>query len=92
LLTGLWDYVSFGRMTIELPDIEGFEGLSEADLRLELACALYERGRVGKVGGAELAGLNLFEFQHALRERRIACTTNEMFESDLATLKALFSE
>ena len=39
-------------MTIELPDIEAVEKLSPAELRLELACALYERGRVGKVGGA----------------------------------------
>jgi predicted HTH domain antitoxin len=68
------------------------EGLSEAELRLELACALYERGRVGKAGGAELAGINLFEFQSALRDRRIPSTTDEMFEGDLATLKVLFPE
>jgi predicted HTH domain antitoxin len=77
-------------MTIELPDIEGVEGLSPDELRLELACALYKSGRVGKVAGAELAGVNFFEFQRALGERRIDSCTDEMLGSDLATLKALF--
>jgi predicted HTH domain antitoxin len=77
-------------MTIELPDIEAVEKLSPSELRLELACALYDRGRITKITGAELAGVDFFEFQRALGERRIATVTEEMFESDLATLKALF--
>jgi predicted HTH domain antitoxin len=77
-------------MTIELPDIEAVEKLSPSELRLELACALVERGRVTKVTGAQLAGLDFFEFQRALGERAISTVTDEMFQQDLATLKALF--
>jgi predicted HTH domain antitoxin len=77
-------------MTIELPDIEGVEKLSPSELRLELACALFERGRVSKISGAQLAGVDLFEFQRALGERGIPSVTADMFETDLATLKALF--
>jgi predicted HTH domain antitoxin len=77
-------------MTIELPDIEAVEKLSPAELRLELACALYDRGRLTKTSGAELAGVDFFEFQRALGERGIASVTEEMFEADLAALKALF--
>ncbi len=32
--------------------------MSEAELRLELACALFAQGKIGKVGGAELAGVD----------------------------------
>jgi predicted HTH domain antitoxin len=77
-------------VTIELPDIEAVGKLSPSELRLELACALYERGRITKVSGAELAGVDLFQFQQALGERGIASITNEMFETDVATLKSLF--
>ena len=79
-------------MTIELPDIEAVKNLSPSELRLELACALYERGRVTKVSGCELAGVDFFEFQRALGERGIPSITDEMFESDLKSLKALFPE
>src|SRR5881227_1816010 len=41
-------------MTLELPDAET-RNLTPEELRLELACALYARGRIGKVGGANLA-------------------------------------
>lgn len=77
-------------MTIELPDIEAVEKLSPSELRLELACALYERGRIGKIGAAELAGVDFFEFQRALGERGIASYTMEMLDSDVAALKTLF--
>jgi predicted HTH domain antitoxin len=77
-------------MTLELPDVEGVEKLTASELRLELACALFERGRVTKISGAELAGVDFFEFQRALGERRIPSITDSMLDSDLATLKALF--
>jgi predicted HTH domain antitoxin len=77
-------------MTIELPDIEAVEKLSPSELRLELACALIERGRITKVTGAQIAGVDFFEFQRALGERGIASVTEEMFQSELAALKALF--
>jgi predicted HTH domain antitoxin len=77
-------------MTIEVPDIEAVEKLSASELRLELACALYERGRIGKTAAAELSGINFFDFQRALGERGIDSYTVEMLESDVATLKTLF--
>lgn len=77
-------------MTLELPGIEAVENLSPDELRLELACALYAHGYIGKVGAAELAGVNFFDFQHALGERRIASCTDETLSDDLATLKILF--
>lgn len=77
-------------MTIELPDIEAVEKLTPSELRLELACALYQRGHLGKIGAAEFAGVDFFEFQRALGQRGIASYTVEMLDSDMASLKALF--
>lgn len=77
-------------VTIELPEIAAMEKLSPEELRLELACALYGRGKIGKIAAADLAGVTFFEFQRALGERRIPSTTDEMLDEDLATLKALF--
>jgi predicted HTH domain antitoxin len=64
--------------------------LFAAEIRLELACALYGRGRLGKVAGAELAGVDFFAFQKALGERRIESCTQEMLAADLASLNSLF--
>ena len=79
-------------MVIELPEIQGLEPLSPEELRVELACALYARGRIGKVTGAELAGVDFFTFQRALGERGIAAYSEQMLEDDLVTLKALFPQ
>jgi predicted HTH domain antitoxin len=57
---------------------------------LELACALYQRGRIGKVAGAELAGVDFFTFQRALGERKIPMYTEQMLGEDVQTLKKLF--
>jgi predicted HTH domain antitoxin len=76
-------------MTLQLPDVPTTETLSEGDLRLELACALYARGKVGKVAGAELAGVDFFAFQEALSERRIGEYTVEMLNEDMESLGAL---
>ena len=57
---------------------------------MELACALYARGRVGKIEGTELAGVDFFKFQQALSERQIPVYTDEMLASDVETLKKLF--
>lgn len=73
-------------MTIELPDKE----LSPSELRLELACEIYARGCIGKVVGAEIAGVDFFTFQHELRKRQIPAYTEEMLETDIASIQALF--
>ncbi|MSU63297.1 MAG: UPF0175 family protein [Pedosphaera sp.] len=75
-------------MTLELPDLE-MSHLTAGELRLELACALYERGRMGKVAGAELAGVDFFTFQRALGERQLPAFTIEMLQEDMETLKRL---
>jgi predicted HTH domain antitoxin len=77
-------------VTIELPDEPLAEGLTPQDLRLELACALYGRGRIGKVAGSRLAGVDFFAFQRALGERSIPLYTEKMLTEDLATLQHLF--
>ena len=76
-------------MTLILPDQPGLSALSEAELRLELACALYSRGKIGKVAGAELAGVDFFTFQGALGERGIASYTTEMLQQDVQALREL---
>ena len=77
-------------MTITLPDLPEIANLPPGALRLELACALYARGRIGKIAAAEMAGVDFFIFQHALEERGIPLYTEEMLTDDLSSLKALF--
>jgi predicted HTH domain antitoxin len=78
-------------VTLELPDLE-CSNLTPGELRLELACALYARGRVGKIQGAELAGVDFFTFQRALGERQIASYTAEMLHEDVAAMRKLLPE
>jgi len=73
-------------MTLTIP--EGRE--PEADVRLELACAIYARGKTDKVTGAHLAGVDFFTFQRALGERGIFSYTEEMLDEDVRTLQELF--
>jgi predicted HTH domain antitoxin len=63
---------------------------SEADAKLEQACALYARGEVDKVSGSQLAGVDFFTFQRALGERGIFSCTDKMLEEDVQTLQGLF--
>lgn len=77
-------------MTLELPDTPATRDLTPQELRLELACALYARGRIGKASGAELAGVDFFTFQQALGERNIESYTPAMLDEDLTTLRRLF--
>ena len=77
-------------MTIELPDTPATRGLTPEMLRLELACALYAHDKIGKVGGAELAGVDFFTFQRALGDRGIEIYSSMMVDEDLAALRKLF--
>jgi predicted HTH domain antitoxin len=77
-------------VTLTLPDtVENFR-LTPEEIRLELACALYSRGVIGRVGATELAGVDFFAFQRALGERGIPIVTEQMLEDDVASLKSLF--
>ena len=78
-------------MTLELPEITAIQRFSADDLRLELACALYARGRVSAVSGADLSGVDLLTFQEALCEREIPRQYSvEDLDDDVATLDKLF--
>ena len=77
-------------MTVTLPDIPDVSQLVPSEVRLELRCALYARGRVGKIAAAELAGVDFFTFQRALEERGIPLYTEQMLADDLQTLRTLF--
>jgi predicted HTH domain antitoxin len=77
-------------MTITLPDIPDAPQLAPAEVRLELGCALYARGRVGKIAAAELVGVDFLTFQGALEKRGIPLYTEQMLADDLQTLGTLF--
>jgi predicted HTH domain antitoxin len=92
--SGEFDSFSISRynnvVTIEVPDFPAAEQFSPDELRLELACALYGRGKIGKVDGSRMAGVDFFAFQRALGERNIPQYTEEMLTEDLETLNRLF--
>ena len=77
-------------MTIELPDVPVGERLTAEEIRLELACALYARGRIGKVTATEISGVDFFTFQRALGERGVPLYTQQMLTSDLQSLNESF--
>jgi predicted HTH domain antitoxin len=77
-------------MTLDLPEMENTD-LTPAELRLELACALYARGKITAVTGSHLASLDLIGFQGALKERGIVRNyTLEDFHDDMDALQKLF--
>jgi predicted HTH domain antitoxin len=76
-------------MTITLPDSPATGALSEAEMRLEVACALFVQGRIDKVGARDMAGLDFFAFQRALRNRQISTFTVDDLHHDVAALDAM---
>ena len=78
-------------MTLHLPDIPAATLMTEVELRLELACALYAQGKVTKVSGADLAGVDFFSFQKALGECRISTYSVEDLHDDVKALDRLFA-
>jgi predicted HTH domain antitoxin len=74
-------------MTIEIPEGPA----SSAELRLEVACQLYAKGRVGKLAAADMAGVDLFAFQAELRRRNIAIYTEAMLDGNVTAINVLFS-
>ena len=77
---------------IELPDFPLNERLTAEEVRLELACALYARGRIGKLAAAQMARVDFFSFQRALSERRVPLYTEQMLAGDLQALKEVFPQ
>ncbi len=79
-------------MNLTLPDVPATARMTEAELRLELACALYAQSKVTKVSGAELAGVDFFSFQKALGERGISTYTVEDLHGELEAMDRLFGK
>jgi predicted HTH domain antitoxin len=78
-------------MTVTLPDgIPALQQMTEAELKRELALALYAARRITLVQAADLGTLNLFEFQALLRDRRVPQHYDESdFQKDLTVLREL---
>jgi len=58
---------------LEIPqDVMDSARLTVTELKLELALALYARGRLSIGKARELAGMALWEFRQSLASRRIA--------------------
>ena len=79
-------------MLLELPDSALTGDLPPETLRLELACALYARGKLGKLAASELAGVGLAAFQSAFGERGLEGYTLAMLAADERNLQRLFPD
>ena len=79
-------------MILTLPDMPATTSLTPEALKLELACALYARGKIGKIAGAELAGIDFFTFQKALGERQVSTYRLEDLDWEIATLNQIFPD
>lgn len=77
-------------MLNEVPQLSPGDGASPEASRLELACALYAKGSLGKVQAAEFAGVDFFTLQRALGERHVPMYTEQRLADDLQSLKELF--
>ncbi|MBK8038480.1 MAG: UPF0175 family protein [Verrucomicrobiaceae bacterium] len=78
-------------MTISLPDDPALTAMSEADIRLDLACGAYAGGHLSRQSAADVAGVSRLNFDKALYARRISHFTEEAFAQDLETLRSLHS-
>lgn len=75
-----------GIMVIELPDI----GMSEQELRQELAITLFQQNKVSLAKAARIAGITRLDLQQLLAAREIPVHyTVADWESDERTSKAL---
>jgi predicted HTH domain antitoxin len=65
-------------------------GLSEGELKQELAVALFERERITLAQASRLAGLTQLEFQSVLAQREVPVHYGvQEFEEDLDALRRL---
>ena len=78
-------------MTLSLPEnIPALQKMTEHELKQELALSLYALKKITLVQAADVAGLNLFDFQALLRDRPIPQHYNESdLEKDLLVLREL---
>jgi predicted HTH domain antitoxin len=77
-------------MNVTFEELSRETGLSESELRLELAVRLFELERLTLGQASRLAGLAQFAFQRVLAERRIPVHYDEQdYEEDVRTLREL---
>jgi predicted HTH domain antitoxin len=77
-------------MILTVPDDPALADLSESEIRLDLACALFAAGRISRTVATRMAGLERCDFDQELIRRRIPSYTEEMLDEDLASLKTVF--
>ena len=78
--------------TITIPDgLLEQAGLTERELLVELACRLYDAGKVSMFAAGKLAGLTRAELENALVARGLPLyrITEETLAEDLRTLERL---
>ncbi len=68
-------------------------GITEQEARIEVACRLYDAGRLSMLQAMHWSELGRTQFEDALMDRGLPVfrPTVEDFESDMATLKRLRS-
>ena len=78
-------------MHLTIPDdVLSASGLSEGELKQELAVALFERERITLAQASRLAGLTQLEFQAVLAQREVPVHYGvQEFEEDLDALRRL---
>lgn len=76
-------------MTLTLPDDPALAGMTESDLRLDLACALFAAGRISRAVACRIAGMERYDLDQELIRRNISGYTEEMLEEDLENLSHL---
>ena len=78
-------------MSVVIPnDILTASGLSEDELKLEIAIMLFKQDKISIGKARHLAGMNLLQFQHELNLREICVHYDlEELEEDTQTLQKL---
>ena len=77
--------------TLTIPDeLLRSANMTEQEMAVELAIALYQREKVTIEQACRLAGMDRIEFQHLLASRDLYLTLDvDDLEQDIATLRAL---
>lgn len=82
-------------MTVEIPDelLTGSD-VTERDVRVEIACRLYDAEKIGKGAAARMAGLTRMEFEEELIRRDLPLIrySEEMWKRDLEALEQMREE
>ena len=77
-------------MSVTIEDLSRETGLSEPEIRLELAVRLFELERLTLGQASRLAGLSQFSFQDILGQRHISVHYDERdYHEDVETLRDL---